>query len=349
MEGLSSFYDSLELDIYGCNPGGEIIHVSEVWNTQNDFEVRHVELHVTKLDAWLEGRCEANATGIDSYPIVRLVRLPWLEAPSTHPHIAKSSLDLILERFCLQSTYKYMFTSLEGSAFFPRGKKEDGYSFAIFLSSFQLAWRYNTTTGRTEALCRVSKQADGILKALLSHQKAFAPHPMFLALIGSITISQVAEEAESIHSTVICKVEARTRNRGWEFDDPIEGSYSFLSEKMSGCETFLAHIKRSTVLLRETFRSMRVFLHQQHIEGNPEFEVANRDIKECIEFLTGRLATLEASIDFQSKRAQIQITAVSQLTCLSAVHQLNKPCTNILIELSSSFSTSFPNKATESA
>ena len=328
MDGLSDFFGKSDL----------VHHYETQYNEQCDgFETSEIILHeaLIKLETrriadvdvvpWLNQRGAVGESDNKSCGIMRTV---WINRDvNLYPwtcEISKSNQELILERFEVKRARQLVPDG--GFICLPAEDRRhlNKQSFALSTTAhFVLAWTYNLTTNRTEALWWADNEYALSRRILnvLEYQKSLVRHPMFMVLVAAIIISQSSQDAIELNRDKINRVEHRTQHSHFHPSKrPIAaGSYASLSAMMSGSATHLAGIETTSGTLREILDALSEYQWPQDVEPPEWAGKVVKEVDECVKVLRQRLKAQELRIRYLSRRADVQLTAVGHLSdCLTA-------------------------------
>ena len=241
-----------------------------------------------------------------------------------------SSLDILLENFKLEKAYRYSMAL--PAVFTPvpvhQTEHSDTATFSLCTPwGFGIAWKHDDRSGRTEAVCWGNDWSDGAMWRVMNQTKAWARHPLFLALVASIMLGKLMDDYLDTESTNIKGVEARTRYHG--FSDLAtkitEGDYNSLSQKMSGCAGILALLERTYKVLNEFLGDMSLYSQRYDVDDDPSLRGIRLEVEECIETLRKRLKVQKIELDYLSQRVEVQLTAVRVATFITQMSMFYSP------------------------
>ena len=144
--------------------------------------------------------------------------------------------------------------------------------------------------------------------------RSLSHHALFPAILASEFLACLTDRDICQEVDIVEKVENRTRfhlRRGSGFG-VAEGSYASLSARMSGTASLMAGLERVAQVFHKALD-----LNQSHENHCPAREVNQEgngyvyDMQSCVIRLRDRLLMQEVQIKFLNRRAEIQLTAVS--------------------------------------
>jgi hypothetical protein len=176
-----------------------------------------------------------------------------------------------------------------------------------------LVWTHDLMAHRTEAVWygdNVYHLFSEVLPVLES-QKTLAKHPMFLALVAAICISQSIQAMIEPLCHKINQVENRTQHCPANFlsHPTSEGNYTALSAIMSGATTRLASLEGANQTLVDIFDSILGYKWPHGVDQPHWAETVVNEVNECVSILKKRTKGQQERIHYLSQRADIQLTA----------------------------------------
>lgn len=299
------------------NENSDELDLSEIWPFHSSHKLQTTQISDYNVKAWLTPNFlhESKAS-----PMLRLVwvRLnkdvrPW------QLNIRKSSLDAILEHFKIEEAYKYSFTSHGTFAVMPvrQIKRSDTIVFSLCMPDlFAVVWTHDAGTGRTEGVCWADDWISEAMQDVMSHLREWARHPLFLALVVSVMLGYLLDRDLDREVKSIAAVENRTRYHGFKHTSVgiAKGDFALLSERMSGCAVSLAGLERISKVLNEFLGEISVHSQRYGVNDGPNMGDVNLKVDECVETLKRRLKMQNIQIDFLSRRVEVQLRAVSNVS-----------------------------------
>ena len=292
----------------------------EIYPHEDLTELRNRQISDDDVVPWLN---RSDVTAEKTCDIMRMV-LVRRNIPSTcepyEDQISKRNLDLILKYFDLNNSYQLV---ADGSIIcLPlknrHSSKKQHSILALFGHTGTLMWTYDFIRARTEVLwCGNNPLFPfSVIGPVLESQKELVRHPMFMALVGALCISQVTQSLLEPICEKINRVENRTQHCPANLlkGTFAEGSYAALSAMMSGCATRLAAFKGRMKNIDDIFQSISEFKWPRGIEKPEWAETIDAELDECLSALKGKVRGQEERICYLSQRADIQLTAVSLLS-----------------------------------
>ena len=321
MEGLWAFVpDHASLHPSFCfNENSDELDVSEIFPSHTTHELHRRQIPDVDVGPWLtkNSACKTEASALLRLVWVRLHKdvRPW------QLNIRKCSLDAVLENFKVEEAYRYSCTSPSSFAIMPIRQTEHSniLIFSLFMPDlFSVSWTHDAGSGRTEAICWAGEWTSKSMQDIMSHQKEWARHPLFLALVVSVMLGNLLDRDLDREVKSIAAVENRTRYHGFKHTSVgvAEGGYASLSERMSGCAVSLAGLERISKVLGEFLGDISVFLQQYGDKSNSQLGDVNSNVDDCVEALKRRLKMQKIQVDYLSRRVEVQLTAVSNASAL---------------------------------
>ena len=269
--------------------------------------------------------------------------------------IKRSNQELILDNFGLRKA-RQLVPPCGGFIHLPpeTGTRSDLATFALYVyERVVLVWAFNKDTYRTHAICWNSNPwfPQDKMQEILEGQLHLVRHPLFLGLGAAIHMSGLNEADIGQTRDQIQAVEARTFHSPFYKDHRFGrvGSYTSLSGEMSGCVTYLACTKTELSIIREVLDFVSRNQFSGMIEQVKGPEKAMFEARKCAIVLRQRLESQEREIQYLTRRAEVQITAVSshlQVSYAGWGSRPGEPQADLYI---ASCSILLPNKRLESA
>jgi hypothetical protein len=324
MEELYGYYknDATHYKTYGCNDTCEYVEVTDIPISEASGSIagRTTSLHNSELENWLLNKPTIGKSTQDNGSQFRMVWVPLYNSSTSQ--ITKLSLDLILKNFQIDTIFDYSRTSYNGFANFRVGRQTDlTESYSLFLNglgSFMLGWSYNAGTGSTQVLCLATPWIMSRLKIILGYQSTLLCHPMAVAYIATIFISQWLDDNLLAENIIMCQVEDKTCYFSWRPTSlyrTATDDYGALSARVSGSSITLALAKEMAIFARGILKLAAKFSAYeagQTLEFcNEQRKLAGKIVQEYDSFLLARLDMQEPRVDCMVQRAHIRQTAVS--------------------------------------
>ena len=305
------------------NEKSDTLDVCEINPCHPSHEFENPQVPDTDIDSWLnkDPPTQTGALRLVWIPLHKDVR-PW------QLDIRKSSLDVILSTFTLDEAFKYGFTNPANFEVIPvsQAAPPDTRVFSMcFTSLFALTWKHDSRSGRTDAVCWVDGWVAETMQELMSKQRRWARHPLFLALVASVALVYVVDRDMVCEVKTIAAVENRTKYRGFTNSHVgvARGDYASLSERMSGCAVSVGGLERLYRILREFLDDLSDYSKRYRVRDELGLEVVNTEVEVCVESLKRRLKMQKIQIDHLSRRVQMQQTAVSHASIIPHFPDLN--------------------------
>ena len=299
------------------NEESDKLDISEIYSHHNSYEVQTRQIPNVDVGAWL-----TKDFPYETKPPA-LLRLVWIplhqEISPWQFQIRKSSLDRILQDFEIEEAYKYSFTSPGSFLNIPVCREDDSdtLKFSMCMRDvFAVAWKYDTRSGRTESICWADDWALEAMRDAMSHQKGWAQHPLFLALVASVMLGYLLDRDTVRMVQNIAAVENRTGYHGFKHSTVTvfpgaTGDYASMSATMSGCAVTLAGMDRIQKVLNEFLGDISSYSQRCRVNDDSSLGGINLEVDKCVETLKRRLKMHKIQIDYLTRRDEVQLTAVS--------------------------------------
>ena len=316
MNGFCAFvHDRAAVHPSFCfNEVSDKLDVSEICALPPSYRLRRVQIPGVDVRAWLT-RDSPYETGFPA-----LLRLVWIplhkEVRPWQLDIRKRSLDAVLENFEIEQAYKCSFTSPGCFAIVSvcRTDSSDTRTFSLCMPDlFAVAWKHDTRSGKTEGVCWATEWISETMEDVMSQQKGWARHPLFLALVASVMLAYLLDRDLAREAMSIAAVENRTKYHGFKHTSVgiAKGNYASLSQRMSGCAVLMAGLERIHKVLNEFLGDISSRSQRCGINDDPRLGSVSMEVDECVETLKRRLKMQKIQIDYLSRRVDVQLTAVS--------------------------------------
>ena len=157
---------------------------------------------------------------------------------------------------------------------------------------------------------------------MLQDLRTLAWHPMFLAVVASVLTLTGLERAINASNDKIIEVEMRTRHSDWGKTHwtLAEGSYASLSAQMSGSASNLAACECDRNLLDHCLEQLSAYDLPETILKKDGHTAMRSEFSKCIQLLRQRSKQVESHLRNCSRRADIQLTAVSEPSVIAIYH-----------------------------
>ena len=292
----------------------EQLEVIEIWPSNTSHELRTMKIPDVDVEVW------STKTSLDRTEAPALLRLVWVPVNASSSackfDIQKSSLGTILKNFNLEEAFDYSFIIPGNFACISERQTEhpNTLDFSLSMSSnFGLVWKQDIRNGRTDGVCWLVNWEFQQVCEDISRLKEWAQHPLFLALVASVMLGRFLDNDLQRENYTILSVENRTRYHG--FISPIvgmaQGDYTSLSRIMSGCAGVLAMVERDHKIMNEFIGDISLYCQRYDIRDDPRSRSVRLEVEDYIETLKRRLKMQKVSLDYLSRRVEIQLTAVS--------------------------------------
>ena len=304
------------------------LEVIEIRPSHSSYELHSTPILDANLGLWL------NKNSLDETEAPALLRLVWVpKLRNLQFDTRKSSIDAVLKNFELEEAYRYSFTFPAIFAPIPARQTEHSNTLAFSLgvdADFGGAWKHDVTSGRTEGVFWGHDWVHERMWHIMNKTEEWARHPLFLALVASIMLGNRADQVSNAQDFKINAVENRTRYHGFlnTGAESAEGDYTSLSQRMSGCAGTLALVERNHRIITEFLDDISLCSKRYDVSDDPSLTKIRLEMEDCVETLKRKLKMQKIRLDLQSRRLEIQLTAVSHIsftTQISIFHP-NRPC-----------------------
>lgn len=326
MEGLGDFLEKSDRlwQETKYNEQSDGFEVSELFQDEALTKLETGRITNGEILPWLDQRIPIADGDNKSHGTMRIVWLNRTVGPTPWEHeISKSNYELLLERLDLKEARQLV---PDGGiiclpAEYRHSKKQ---SFALSTTAhFILVWTHNLVTNSTEVIWSGDDEylPSPKTRNILECQKRLARHPMFMAFVAAMVISQNIQDAIESLRIEINQVENRTRHSPFHPSTrPIAaGSYASLSAMMSASATHSAGTETDSATLRRILDSLSGYQWLQGVERPEWAEKIVKEVDGCVEILKERLKAQENKLSYLSRRADIQLNAVSYISdCFTA-------------------------------
>ena len=318
MDGLGDFLGSSDLTLQETRYGqGDGVEISKILSRRNKLEVETRTIANVDLVPWMK-QCTTVAGG--NSLTSGTINIVWIrrnfEYDARTCNITKSNQEQLLDHLGLRKVFQLVpdrgFISLQGSKQHSTRKQ----SFALSISTgFVLAWTYDLIEGRSEAICWGDDIYDPAprIRNVMQSQQSLTSHPMFLGFVAAVVLSQSIQDSLKSTREAINQVESRTQHSPFGATRTAVGSYASLSARMSAEATSLATLERDTTILREVLESLTGYHWPHGIQQPQSAEKTIEDLEACVRILIKRLNAQELQLRYLLRRANIQLTAVSNV------------------------------------
>lgn len=317
MEGLCELLKNTDRAGIIYDEKSDGFEVFEIYPHEGLTELRNRKISDDDVVPWLNRSDVTTKKSCDIMRMILVRRIIESTCEAYEDRISKKNLDLILEYFDLKDSYQLVADgSIVCLPLKNRHNPNKQHSvLALFGYTGVLIWTYDFITARTEVLgCGDDPLFPfSVIGPVLKSQKKLVRHPMFMALVAALCISQATQSLLEPICEKINRVENRTQHSPANLLSRTiaEGNYAALSEMMSGCATRLAAFKGRMRNIHDIFESMAEFQWPQGIEKPEWAETVDIELHECLSGLQRIVRGQEERICYLSQRADIQLTAVS--------------------------------------
>ena len=296
------------------------LEVIEMRLSHRAYEFQRTQIPDVDVGLW---STKSSLDEIEAPALLRLVWIPSCDIPRPWELDArKSSVDTILKNFGLEEAYRYTSIHPAFFALIPARQAEhsDTLTFSLSLTGgFGIAWKHNAKSGRTEGVSWGLDWVRKTMHSVMNKTKAWARHPLFLALVSSVTAVNITDEHLDAQEDIISAVEVRTKYHGFSGTPPLiaEGDYTSLSQKMSACAGVLALVERRHKVLNEVLIDQSLYSQRYDLGDDASSRSIRLEVENCVENLRRRLKIQKIQLDYLSRRVEIQLTAVREATFIT--------------------------------
>ena len=319
MDGLGDFLGSSDLTLQETRYGqGDGVEISKILPRRNKLEIETKTIANVDLVPWVKQSTTVAGSNVLKSDIINIV---WIrrnfEYDARTCNITKCNQEQLLDHLGLRKVFQLVpdrgFISLQESKQQPMRKQ----SFALSVSTgFVLAWTYDLIEGRTDAICWGDDIYDPAprIRNVMQSQQSLTSHPMFLRFVAAVVVlSQSIQDSLKSTREAINQVESRTQHSPFGTTRTAVGSYASLSARMSAEATSLATLERDSTILREILESLTGYQWPHSIQQSQGMEKTIEDLESCVRILVERLNAQELQLRYLLRRANIQLTAVSNV------------------------------------
>ena len=299
-------------DHVGFSEEPDKLEVIEIRPSHNLHELHRAQILDANVGHW-STRNSLNET--EDPAIVRFVGVQLRDnGRALEFDTQNSSLDTVLQNFELEEAYRYTFNWPALFALMPACQTEQSntLTFSLGMSHAGVAWKYDVTSGRTLGVFWGFDWDYETLWRVTNKTKAWARHPLFLALVVSVMLGKSLDASLGTADQTIRAVEARTRHHGFPNvpSKIAEGDFTSLSQRMSGCAGSLALAERGHKILAELLGGIYLYSQRYYVGDDPGSREVSSGVEDCVEALKRRLKMQKIQLDLDTRRVDIQLTAV---------------------------------------
>lgn len=287
------------------------LEVFEIRPSHNSYELKRTQMPDANVGHW------STQNFLNETEAPALLRLVFVQmSGDLECDTRKSSLDILLKNFELEEAYRYSFTYPALFALMPVRQTEQSNTLAFSLGrpdAFGVAWKHDVTSGRTEGCFWGDGWALKTLWRVIKKMKAWARHPLFLALVASVMLGDLMDGDSGEEESTISAVEARTRYHRFYISDTeiAEGDFTALSQTMSGTAGILARGELNHKILADFLGDISLYSQRFGIGDDASSREVRSGVEDFVETLKRRLKMQKIQLDFCTRRVEIQLTAVS--------------------------------------
>lgn len=317
MDGLSELLEKSDHPGIKFNEKIDGFEASEIYSHEGSIKVETRKISDDDVVPWLNQRVDDIVRMVWIKRDIKTTIDPWED------DISKKNQDLVLKYFDLKKAYQLGADGLLVCLPVEDRHGLNKQHFVLGMSGHKgiLVWTHDFMTNRTEALWNGDHifLPFSLVRPVLECQKQLARHPMFLALVAAICISQSTQAMIEPICNKINQVENRTQHGPPNLltRPTVEGNYAALSAMMSGSATHLAGFEGRIQNLRDIFDSISGYKWPHGLEQPEWAEAVVKDVDQCVSILKKRVKGQEQRIRYLSHRADIQLTAVSLRSSLT--------------------------------
>ena len=307
LDSASLYYD------ISFNEEPDKLEVIQTRSSDNSYEIQSTQIPDANVGLW---SAENSLDETEAPPLLRLVCIRMDHGPQSFEFdVRKSSLDTVLQNFELEEAYRYSFTSPAVFTLMPAGQTEHSDTLTFSLCSpqfFGIAWKHDARRGKTEGVFWGDDRAYEQIWHFMNKTKDWARSPLYLALLASVMVGNLMDEYLNTQSDKIDSVEARTRYHSFanQAVEIAQGDYTSLSQRMSGCAGVLAMVEQNHKVLNEFLIDMSLYSQRYDVGDDPRSRKIRLEVEDRVETLKRRLKMQKIQLDFNTRRVEIQLTAV---------------------------------------
>ena len=316
MDALSKYLEESDPDAEqaGYDEKQDGFDISEICQENGTPYFNTKRINDSMAASWLDGLSEENDSTHGKRCHLAII---WIKGNvSVWPwnvEVKRETESLVLERLRLKQARQVIPVS-GGFVRLPENSKSR-HSYALYMfERFILVWTHDMSTGRTVAICWYDDtwfpRSD--FETVIEQQAALAKHPMYVGYCAAISMTRQHEGDIERNRNSIIGVEARTsHNTFYKNWTAAEGSLAALSAQMSGCTQYLACTDKELDIMREV---LDLVMDDQWTASGGLFNRANGALEElnrCASVLRQRLEAQRREIRYVTRRAEVQLTAVS--------------------------------------
>lgn len=323
MDSLYELLESLDRPSIKYNEQFDGFEASEISSDGDSIRFKTRKISNKDVVPWLNQGGVISGSDENNCDIMRMVWVrrkikttidPWED------EISKKNQDLVLENFGLNKASQLV---AQGTLIclpikYRHDLDKQCFALGMFGYTGMLVWTHDMITNRTKAVWWGDHNflPFSLIRQVLESQKKLAGHPMFMALVAAICISQATKAPLEPICDKINLVENRTQHcpENLLTRPNVVGSYASLSAMMSGIATRLASFEGNIQTLREIHDSMIEYKWPSRVTKPEWAKTLVKEVEECVLILQKRLKSLEQRTRYLSQRADIQLTAVSHFS-----------------------------------
>ncbi len=332
--GNRSLWDKYEI------PKCPVVEVTEIWVEEDRVLPAKVEtktLTSTSVESWLEESSRGCSLGGD---YTRTARILWVGKDRDTLRVSPSTqvLERLTEAWKLREALDYARCCFAGVSAVESDDGDTQIFTAAYHPKLAAAWSHAASpsdpTPQTHAIIFAEGEERAELHRVLDSQWSTANvgHPMFLALLCSLTLAHGLDKTSEEIKAAVREVEARTGHHRFASrhqTQPAAGELGHLSAQMSGCAAKLANGNRKI----QVIKAINDFISQQATQRprvskprkKSEIYIADHSREPPIlparePFLASQLDLLRHRVEMQAvdtafvqQRVHIQIAALFHL------------------------------------
>ena len=319
MEGLCDFFHECHQASFKFDEQRDGFDATEIFIEDQTPQFREDRVSDQDVASWLDRRTKVQHS--TSSGITASICIIWITIGDSgnKMDIRESNMDLILERFDLKRAFSYNSSLHHGLICLQTSHASSSTirSYSLCFGYWnRLIWTHDTSTSKTNVVYIGERDRSDLMQQAIKHLKRLFWHPMFLAIAASAVGMQWLEDEFYDAEGSVVEVEQRTKHSRWQKTlwDPAQGSYAYLSANMSGVASTLADCEYARSIMEEVLTGLSAYTVEEKSSAEDEASRLQLEFRECIQLLQQRSRSLGSFIRSHSRRADVQLTAVSNST-----------------------------------
>ncbi|KAL2117338.1 hypothetical protein VTJ04DRAFT_9506 [Mycothermus thermophilus] len=293
-----------------------IVEVTDLWVDPNrpsaPAVVQSKSISSSNVDNWLdEPATQTFATGTHT----RTARLLWVGEDKERGRVSPSTATLnhLADTWGLEDALAYVRGCFAGvSALDVQGKHDKRLFTVAYHPKLAMTWSCSTTGTCVIVFAEGEERAE--LRRILASEwhGSSAAHPMFPALLCSLTLAHGLDATLDEIKAAVRQVEARTGHHRFASRHetrPAAGELGSLSADMSGCAAKLANGTRKIKVIE----AINTFIDEQASRTPPRHDRDGPFSTSSLELLRHRAQMQAVDTAYVQQRVQIQIAALFHL------------------------------------